>query len=107
MILCITGFAIGLAGFRKIIGQESISLEAPGLLALAAAVLSILVKEAMYWYIAANLAKGKSVEASVRTAKDYITTAIAHALDIGKGVGPTNHFYELYEKAGIWEEIKD
>jgi cation diffusion facilitator family transporter len=50
MILCITGFAIGLAGFRKIIGQESISLEAPGLLALAAAVLSILVKEAMYWY---------------------------------------------------------
>lgn len=50
MILCITGFAIGLAGFRKIIGQESISLEAPGLLALAAAILSILVKEAMYWY---------------------------------------------------------
>lgn len=57
--------------------------------------------------IAANLAKGKSAEESVRTAKDYITTAIAHALDIGKGVGPTNHFYELYEKAGIWEEIKD
>ena len=50
MILCVTGFAIGLAGFRKIIGQESISLEAPGLLALAAAILSILVKEAMYWY---------------------------------------------------------
>ena len=37
----------------------------------------------------------------------YITTAIAHSLDIGKGVGPTNHFYELYTKAGIWDEIKD
>lgn len=57
--------------------------------------------------IAANLAKGKGVEDAVRTAKAYITTAIAHALEIGKGVGPTNHFYELYQKAGVWEEIKD
>lgn len=57
--------------------------------------------------IAANLAKGKTVEEAVRIAKDYITTAIAHSLDIGKGVGPTNHFYELYTKAGIWDEIKD
>ncbi|WP_317855472.1 bifunctional hydroxymethylpyrimidine kinase/phosphomethylpyrimidine kinase [Chakrabartyella piscis] len=56
--------------------------------------------------IAANLAKGKSVEEAVQIGKDYITTAIQHSLDIGKGVGPTNHFYELYNKAGIWEEIK-
>lgn len=55
--------------------------------------------------IAANLAKGKTVEEAVRTAKDYITVAIAHALDIGKGVGPTNHFYELYQKAGMLDEI--
>lgn len=57
--------------------------------------------------IAANLAKGKSVEEAVRIAKAYITVAIKHSLEIGKGVGPTNHFYELYNKAGIWEEIKD
>lgn len=57
--------------------------------------------------IAANLAKGKSVEEAVRIAKAYITVAIQHSLTIGKGVGPTNHFYELYNKAGIWEEIKD
>lgn len=57
--------------------------------------------------IAANLAKGSSVEEAVRIAKAYITTAIAHALEIGKGVGPTNHFYELYQKAGVWEEIKN
>lgn len=50
MILCITGFAIGLAGARKILGRESMALETPGLLALVAAVLSILVKEGMYWY---------------------------------------------------------
>ncbi len=55
--------------------------------------------------IAANLAKGKSVEEAVKIAKDYITVAIEHALDIGKGVGPTNHFYELYQKAGIWDEL--
>lgn len=57
--------------------------------------------------IAANLAKGKTVEEAVKIAKAYITVAIEHALDIGKGVGPTNHFYELYKKAGIWDEIKD
>ncbi len=57
--------------------------------------------------IAANLAKGKSVEEAVRVSKAYITTAIEHALDIGRGVGPTNHFYELYTKAGVWEEIRD
>lgn len=49
MILCVTGFAIGLAGLRKIAGHESMALETPGLLALGAAVLSILVKEGMYW----------------------------------------------------------
>lgn len=51
--------------------------------------------------IASNLAKGNSIEASIQKAKDYITTAIKNSLSIGKGVGPTNHFYELYEKAGM------
>ncbi len=46
--------------------------------------------------IAANLALGQSIEAAVRSAKEYITMAIRHALDIGKGCGPTNHFYDLY-----------
>ena len=51
--------------------------------------------------IAANLAKGLSVEEAVKEAKRYITVAIEHSFSIGKGVGPTNHFYELYKKAGI------
>lgn len=57
--------------------------------------------------IAANLAKGKPMEEAVRVSKEYIALAIEHSLEIGKGVGPTNHFYELYTKAGIWDEIKD
>ena len=51
--------------------------------------------------IAANLAKGQTVKQAVQNAKEYITVAIAHSLDIGKGVGPTNHFYTLYQKAGM------
>ena len=51
--------------------------------------------------IASNLAKGLSIKDSVEKAKKYITTAILYSLDIGHGVGPTHHFYELYKKAGI------
>lgn len=54
--------------------------------------------------IASNLAKGYSVYDSVRLGKEYITTAIKHSFSIGKGVGPTNHFYTLYKKAGMLVE---
>jgi hydroxymethylpyrimidine/phosphomethylpyrimidine kinase len=53
--------------------------------------------------ITAYLAKGYSTYDSVRLAKDYITTAIEHSLPIGKGHGPTNHFYQLYKDGGIIE----
>lgn len=46
--------------------------------------------------IASGLALGKTVPEAVRDAKAYITMAITHALPLGKGHGPTNHFYELY-----------
>lgn len=51
--------------------------------------------------IASNLANGMNVEEAIKNAKEYITTAIEHSLEIGKGVGPTNHFYTLYKKAGM------
>lgn len=54
--------------------------------------------------IAANIARGMTVAKAVEESKKYITTAIEHSLDIGKGVGPTHHFYELYRKAGILDE---
>nr|CAO85693.1 putative hydroxymethylpyrimidine kinase [Clostridium sp.] len=54
--------------------------------------------------IASNLALGYTLEESVKKAKDYIQIAIEHSLDIGKGVGPINHFYELYNQVEIDKE---
>jgi hydroxymethylpyrimidine/phosphomethylpyrimidine kinase len=51
--------------------------------------------------IAANLALGKDFFEAVRLAKKYITGAIRHSLAIGKGYGPTHHFFDLYARAGI------
>jgi len=51
--------------------------------------------------IAANLALGMDFFEAVARAKTYITGAIEHALNIGKGHGPTHHFYKLYAKAGM------
>lgn len=45
--------------------------------------------------IAAHLARGKSLNDAVQTAKTYLTEAIRHGLAIGHGTGPTNHFYFL------------
>lgn len=57
--------------------------------------------------IAAGLAKGLTLEAAVKAAKAYITAAIAHGFKLGRGIGPTHHFYELYAKAGMLEETED
>ena len=46
--------------------------------------------------IASGLALGLPLPEAVARAKEYITTAIRHALAIGKGCGPTHHFYDLY-----------
>ena len=51
--------------------------------------------------IAAHLARGYDFMQSVEHAKAYISGAIAQALNIGKGHGPTHHFYDLYAKAGM------
>lgn len=42
--------------------------------------------------IAAEIAKGYSVEQAVATGKEFIHAAIKHSLNIGSGHGPTNHF---------------
>ena len=44
--------------------------------------------------IATQLAHGKHLIDAVSAAKAYITGAIQHALDIGHGHGPTNHFFQ-------------
>ncbi len=45
--------------------------------------------------IASNLAKGMSLEKSVKRAKDYISGALSAMLDLGKGSGPMNHGFAL------------
>lgn len=50
IVLFITGLGIGVEAFRTIFSGNYESLEIPGILALIAAVISILVKEGMYWY---------------------------------------------------------
>ncbi len=47
--------------------------------------------------IASNLALGHDVYESVKLAKEYVTGAIKHSLEIGKGNGPTNHFWKIFE----------
>lgn len=50
MILLATGVGIGASGVKKIVAGHYDQLAIPGTLALVAAVVSILVKEGMYWY---------------------------------------------------------
>ena len=56
-ILLATGIGIGLSGINKIIAGIEGNLAAPGSLALIAAVISIVVKEWMYWYTRAAAIK--------------------------------------------------
>ena len=48
--------------------------------------------------IASNLAKGYDIETSIRSAKDYISGALAAMLDLGQGSGPMNHAFDLNGK---------
>lgn len=56
-ILAITGLGIGWSAVSKIMAGNYDQLEVPGVLALAAAIVSIVVKEAMYWYTRAGAKK--------------------------------------------------
>ncbi|GAB6904876.1 Hydroxymethylpyrimidine/phosphomethylpyrimidine kinase [Desulfosarcina cetonica] len=51
--------------------------------------------------ITAYMARGRSFFDAVGEAKRYISGAIAHGLPLGKGCGPTHHFFDLYERAGV------
>ncbi len=45
--------------------------------------------------IAANLALGRDLPTAIAQAKEYVTRALHHALDVGRGSGPVGHFYPL------------
>jgi hydroxymethylpyrimidine/phosphomethylpyrimidine kinase len=48
--------------------------------------------------IAASLALGRTIDEAVSSAKAYINIAIRHAPKLGKGHGPTHHFYDMYAR---------
>lgn len=50
VVLLITGLGIGAGALKNIIAGNYMQLEAPGIPALLAAIVSIAVKEGMYWY---------------------------------------------------------
>lgn len=50
MILFITGLGIGVDALDNIINRQTTDVQTPGILALVAAVISIITKELMYWY---------------------------------------------------------
>lgn len=56
--LAVTGVGIGMAGVKSMINPAQ--LKVPGAIALAAAVISIIVKEGMYWYTRAGARKTHS-----------------------------------------------
>ncbi len=56
-VLLLTGLAIGYSGIRTILAGHYNLLAVPGISALAAAVLSIITKEAMFWYTRAGAKK--------------------------------------------------
>lgn len=57
IVLFITGLGIGSTAIKNIANGSYNSLQVPGILALAAAILSILCKEGMYWYTRYNAKK--------------------------------------------------
>lgn len=60
VVLALTGGGIGFSGLRKIAGGAAADIAVPGVLAMAAAVLSIVVKEWMFWYTRRNAKKVNS-----------------------------------------------
>ena len=54
MVLFITGFGIGAAALKNITSGDYNNIVVPGILALVAAIISIVSKEAMYWYTRYN-----------------------------------------------------
>lgn len=57
VVLFLTGITIGYSGIQKITSGNETSLKVPGTAALCAAVISIGIKEWMFWYTKINAAK--------------------------------------------------
>lgn len=57
VILCATGLGIGFGGVKAILTHDYDTIASPGIIALAASIVSMVIKEAMYWYTRAAAKK--------------------------------------------------
>ncbi len=55
--------------------------------------------------IACGLADGKTVEESIKSAKEYLTGALRAMLDLGKGSGPLEHNYCIINNTGSVKNV--
>lgn len=79
MVLFVTGLGIGVSALDSILSGAYRDIEVPGMLALVAAVVSILTKEAMYWYTRIN---AKRIDSSA-----LLADAWHHRTDAFSSVG--------------------
>ena len=77
-IFSITGLVLGYDAIQKIIDGKQETLMVPGVLALVAAVVSVIVKECMYWYTRTNALKIDS-SALMAVAWDHRSDALSSA----------------------------
>lgn len=68
MVLFITGLGIGVDAFKNIVQGKYNDLQTPGMLALVAAIVSIVSKEGMYWY---TRFYAKKIDSSALMADEY------------------------------------
>ena len=78
-ILFVTGLGIGSVGVEKIIGGHYEDLTVPGMLPLIAAIVSIVSKEAMFWY---TRACAKKIQSSA-----FMADAWHHRSDAFSSIG--------------------
>ena len=78
-ILFVTGLGIGSVGVEKIIGGHYEDLAVPGMLPLVAAIVSIVSKEAMFWY---TRACAKKIQSSA-----FMADAWHHRSDAFSSIG--------------------
>ena len=82
-ILVVTGLGIGVSGIQNIFSGEYKQFEIPGLIALIAAIISIVVKEGMYWY-ARGIAKKINSSAVMADAWHHRSDALS---SVGSFIG--------------------
>ena len=51
--------------------------------------------------MACHLAQGRGLPEAVLLAKVYVTAAISHAYPLGRGIGPVDHLYRMYQQRRV------